>query len=510
MKYRGVVCLTIFIFFTMALSCGLSEQGRDSADIRTGKALSKTYCATCHLYPAPDLLDKQTWKTGVLPVMANFVKLQYLHDSLVPKPPEFVERDSSVLPPAVHIPINDFRKIQKFYLTMAPDSLTSPERKLPIRRSLHLFSIEIPEDSGAPSTTAVSIDAKNHLVYQADALQRNVNIFDKDLHRISSIKTINIGTSFRKSGDTLLVTNIGEYQPNPGHPTGNVMRVVEGPDHKFSAPAVVLDSLDRSIESIPADIDGDGREDLVVCEFGFLRGGFAWYRNMGDGKYVKQLIKQVPGAERAYVQDENHDGRPDIWVLFAQGREGISLFINQGNGLFTEHSLLSFPPAYGSSYFELADINHDGKQDIIYTCGDNNDYSRVLKPYHGVYIFINEGHHIFKQQYFFPIHGCYKAVARDFEGNGRMDLACISYYADYVHDPEESFVYLKNLGGMKFRPYTIKDLPKGRWLCMDVDDLDGNGKLDIVLGNYAAPYNNLPNWQNEWEKAPPFIVLKHL
>jgi tetratricopeptide (TPR) repeat protein len=48
------------------------------------------------------------------------------------------------------------------------------------------------------------------------------------------------------------------------------------------------------------------------------------------------------------------------------------------------------------------DFNNDGYKDILYTCGDNADYSsNVLKSYHGVYIFLNDGHNNFSQKYFF-------------------------------------------------------------------------------------------------------------
>ncbi len=114
-----------------------------------------------------------------------------------------------------------------------------------------------------------------------------------------------------------------------------------------------------------------------------------------DGKfgkqyYVRRILRSLPGAIRAYINDYNHDGLQDIMVLFAQGDESIILFTNLGNGGFQQEQLLRFPPSYGSSYFELADFNNDGYPDIVYTCGDNADYSPVLKPYHGVYIFMNE------------------------------------------------------------------------------------------------------------------------
>jgi hypothetical protein len=62
------------------------------------------------------------------------------------------------------------------------------------------------------------------------------------------------------------------------------------------------------------------------------------------------------------------------------------LVTNKGHGNFGQEEVLKFPPIYGSSSFALADFNKDGYPDIVYTCGDNADYSQVLKPYHGVYI----------------------------------------------------------------------------------------------------------------------------
>jgi hypothetical protein len=224
------------------------------------------------------------------------------------------------------------------------------------------------------------------------------------------------------------------------------------------------------------------------------------------------VIKAVPGAMKIYLEDVDHDGKMDCWVLFGQAKEGISLFLNKGNGHFEEKEILTFPPVYGSSYFELVDINHDGKEDIIYTCGDNADYSPILKPYHGVYIYLNTGDFHFKQAYFFPMYGCYKAMAADFDKDGDLDLACIAYFADYDHHPKESFIYLENVGSkdsLHFVPHTIDQVPAGRWICMDVKDLDGDGWPDIVLGNMAAPYHNRRDWQAAWMQAPPLVVLKN-
>jgi len=501
-----VACFIIIIYY----SCNDYNKQQDIG----GERLAKTYCGSCHQYPAPDLLTKQIWKRNVLPVMSNFMNLHYVGDSVLPLPPSLSTMDSAILPVKLSIAANDFKKIEAYYLENAPDSMPPQSRKLIPTPSSDLFAVQAPVNRDAlPFTPAVMIDPLKQLIYQADAANKTINVFDKTLHLTNTINISNIATDLTAKNNELRVTDIGSLKPGTATQPGNILTLQQEDLQQARPPKVMLDSLNRPVESIEADLDNDGRKDLLVCEFGFLRGGFSWYRNEGNGKYAKKLLKAVPGAIRAYVEDVNHDGKMDIWVLFGQAKEGISLFINKGDGIFEEKEILTFPPVYGSSYFELADMNNDGKEDIIYTCGDNADYSQILKPYHGVYIFLNEGNYHFKQKYFFPMYGCYKAMAVDFDKDGDLDLACIAYFGDYDHHPRESFIYLDNTGkndSLGFIPHTINNLSGGRWICMDVKDLDGDGWPDIVLGNMAAPYQNRHDWQAAWMQAPPFTLLKNM
>src|SRR5690606_33655905 len=122
---------------------------------------------------------------------------------------------------------------------------------------------------------------------------------------------------------------------------------------------------------------------------------------------------------------------------------------------FSAKAVIRFLPENGSSHMEMTDIDGDGLDDSMYTSGDNYDYSRVLKNYHGIYIFLNKGKAGFVQQYFFPMHGCYKAIARDFDNDGDQDIASISFFADTTREPREAFIFLENRGLLKFVPYTI-------------------------------------------------------
>ncbi|HMH31797.1 MAG TPA: VCBS repeat-containing protein, partial [Puia sp.] len=126
-----------------------------------------------------------------------------------------------------------------------------------------------------------------------------------------------------------------------------------------------------------------------------------------------------------------------------------------------------------------------------------------------VYIFLNDGQQHFTQRYFYPIHGCYKVMARDFDGDGDLDIAAISFFADYGRYPQEGFIYLENKGNWNFEPFSLPETESGRWLTMDAGDLDGDGKPDIILGNFSVGPTRLKSKQ-DWKKGPPFLLLKNI
>jgi len=198
-----------------------------------------------------------------------------------------------------------------------------------------------------------------------------------------------------------------------------------------------------------------------------------------------------------------------VMVLFGTGDEGLWLFLNDHKGGFTAKNLLRFPPVYSSTSFQLADVDHDGKPDLIYTCGYNFHDSRIFKPYHGLYIFKNMGNWDFKQRYFYPINGCSKAIAADFTGNGTLDIATCAFFADMKNNPSEEFIYFKYDKPFSYKPYAVPVSKYGRWITMDVGDYNNDGKPDIILGNYSSGFVFQRDLKPFWDKNLPFIVLEN-
>lgn len=504
-------CAVVFLFSCNQFTKNKSHQQVSGAAIAKGKVLAEAHCQSCHLLPSPALLDAKTWQTGVLPAMGPRLGIFDFGYNHYPSSRSDQQISKNFYPSKPVISNEDWQYIIDYYTSLSPDSLPRQQRKYPVTAGLPLFTLEKPPVAPhVPSTTFVEIDtlsAPRQLVI-ADMITKEIFRYSSALQLTDTFANKVAAVNLERHSNEVITCNIGVMNPNNGK-YGSAMRLLTDKKGKMKADSSMrFEGLGRPVQVSAADFNNDGITDYLVCEFGHLEGALSWMEGKAGNTFERHVLRGLPGAIKAYIRDVNNDGLQDIWVLFTQGEEGVFLFTNRGGGKFDQQEVLRFPPINGSSYFELADFNKDGHPDILYTCGDNADYSAVLKPYHGIYIYLNDGSNHFKEAFFFAMHGCFKAMARDFDGDGDLDIASISFFADYAHHPEESFIYLENKGGMDFHPFSLPGTDAGRWLTMDAGDLDGDGRTDLVLGNFSVAPGTVVA-AADWKKAPAFIVLKN-
>jgi hypothetical protein len=498
----------------MTMSCQfLNRKSASDTAIAEGKKLAGQYCQSCHMLPDPKWVDSKTWENGVLPAMGPRLGIFDYKGKRYPARKYDLSLPTGFYPSQPILKEEQWQKIIDYYVSMAAEKNESKQvRKYPIVNSLSLFTALSPViKSGIPATTYVKIDesSADHTFIISDAIKHSIYRFNNKFQQTDSVITRGPVVNIEMKQNEWLVCDIGVLNPNNDR-MGSGRNISLGPNGKIAKTATepLITQLQRPVQLTSVDLNQDGKVDIIACEFGFLTGALSWMENKGNGKFDRHILRPLPGAIKAMIEDVNHDGLPDIWVLFAQGEEGIFLYTNEGNGKFNEKQILRFPSINGSSSFDMVDMNNDGFKDIIYTCGDNADYSTVLKPYHGVYIYLNNGQNQFTQKYFYPLNGCYKAIARDFDNDGDLDIATISYFADYENQPEEGFVYLENKGNFDFKPYSLPITQKGRWLTMDAGDFDHDGKIDLMLGNFSVAPSFMKSNTN-WKEGPSFMILKN-
>lgn len=467
-----------------------------SPNVKEGYELAKIYCASCHQFPEPALLNKTTWNKYVLPKMGEQLGISLFMDNY-----SIEDTGKAVLN------LQQWYNILRYYNALAPDSPLKREQSPVIKKQTTQFTVS-PLHVGIkePSTTLVTIDTAHQRILFGDGGNEMLFTVAADLKILDSAKTGRGPSHIHFTDSNRYVLTIGILYPADTK-AGKLVTT----DTTLHHSTLLLDSMQRPVHAAYADLNNDGLEDIVICEFGNTTGGLGWFENKGSRHFVKHILRPLPGAVKTVLYDFNGDGKKDIMALMAQGDEGVFIYYNQGNGSFREERVLRFPPAYGFNYFELNDFNNDGFPDIITTNGDNGDYPPVLKAYHGIRIFLNNGKNVFEEKLFLPVNGAAKVISRDFDGDGDLDLASIAFFADFRNIPEEAFIYWENKGNFRFGAASITQATDGRWLTMDAGDMDGDGDIDVVLGNIDFILGDIPaalkqKWDN-W--SPSILVLKN-
>lgn len=457
----------IITFWVLFLTCGTKKTRFADKGVQRGYELAQKKCSGCHLLPEPGLLDKSTWANHVLPKMGELLGFRYLGFN------SYVEANDTTT-----MKLDEWKDLIKYYEFQAPVSLKQNRRLSNIGKSEQFEVMAIESKINHPATTLVKIAGAGQGFYFGDGQNGR-------LYYVANGRAIRDSNHFSKGICHLIINDTALEVLTMGvlHPSDSKNGMFISMDKKSGKYAILLDSLQRPVHAACEDLNADGLIDILVCEFGNNSGQLSWFENQGERRYRKHILRALPGAIKTEVRDFNRDGLPDIIALMAQGDEGIFIYYNLGNSSFREQRLITFPPSYGVNYFEMADFNKDGHLDILTTNGDNGDYPPVLKPYHGLRIFLFAGDDNYRETLFLPMNGVGKAVALDFDKDGDLDIASAAFFPDLKNSPDEGFIYWENNGDLKYSPYTVSQPIRGRWLTLDVGDIDGDGDPDIILGN---------------------------
>jgi FG-GAP-like repeat len=197
----------------------------------------------------------------------------------------------------------------------------------------------------------------------------------------------------------------------------------------FSQP-VTYDVGTRSAEGIAiADVNGDGNLDLLIAD----QIGVAVLLGNGDGTF-QPAVNYSSGGFDAYsvaVGDVNGDGKPDLVVSNycsdencpMDGGGGVGVLLGNGDGTFQPVMVNPINGEYNLFSLALADLNGDGKLDIVVgegACGDVNlgcDAGQVG-------ILMGNGDGTFKEGPSYDPGGLYtQSVAlADVNGDGKLDI----------------------------------------------------------------------------------------
>jgi Bacterial Ig-like domain (group 3)/FG-GAP-like repeat/FG-GAP repeat len=221
-----------------------------------------------------------------------------------------------------------------------------------------------------------------------------------------------------------------------------------------------------------ADLNGDGKLDIAV---GNWDSGIGVLLGNGNGTFMPAVTYSSGNPANAIaIADVNLDGKPDL-VMQNQAANTVDVLLGNGDGTF--QSAVSFSTGgdedaqglFGGESIAVADVNGDGKPDVVVVNSGSNTVSVLL----------GNGDGTFQTAVPYSTGGTYPdgvAIA-DLNGDGKPDLVV-------VNRTEGTVAVLIGDGNGTFLLPAVQFASGGsnpNWVA--VADLNGDGRPDLIVAN---------------------------
>ncbi|MGL1888724.1 MAG: VCBS repeat-containing protein [Reichenbachiella sp.] len=469
-----LVILTSILMYTYLGNEPLSREAANEIQF-------KKYCSSCHITPSIQNIPKHIWRDQVLPEMGARMgnvdnKRNRSQGSLEEN---FHVKNSNTYPVTPMMDSIEWCQLRDYIIDLAPDTVYNYPSRQGRNHELQQFVTFFDSlNLNKPTRSVVNIKFSS-LTNQLFISDVYGQIYDYNDTSKWNRKFYSPVISSVIDDSMLYLTEIGRMSPSE-IPSGKIHRLESGSSE------VLYEKLHRPVFTEVCDLNEDGKNEILICEFGYHSGALSMLLEK-DSVLMKRTLLALPGSIKVEIEDMNGDGKKDVIALFSQGREGVYIFYQDNELQFDIAHVIKMGPEYGSSWFELVDYNKDGHLDIVLVNGDNADYSNFLKPYHGVRIFLNDGKNRFEEKWFYPINGSTRVLVEDFDMDGDIDFAVLSFFPDFTNCLEEGFVYLENKDSDNylFESFVTQDAKDSNWMVMEKGDFDEDGDVDIMLGGFS-------------------------